>query len=59
MSIGKSLKGSLKGTPSEQVAVLRKNKHAFDAYLTPEEREIVHKDTEVIADVLKIYISDE
>jgi hypothetical protein len=54
-----SMSKHLKGTPKEQVAALRKNKHAFDTYLTPEEKEIVHDDNELIAHVLEIYTSDE
>jgi hypothetical protein len=51
MSISKYLKGS----PRDQVAELRKNKHAFDTFLTPEEQKVVHENHELIIDVLEIY----
>jgi hypothetical protein len=54
-----SISKYLKGTPKEQVDTLRKNKHAFDTYLTPEEKEIVHEDHKVIVEVLEDYTSDE
>ena len=50
-----SISKYLKGTPRDQVAELRKNKHAFDMFLNPEEKEFVHENHEVIVDVLEDY----
>jgi hypothetical protein len=54
-----SISKYLKGTPKEKVATFRKNKHAFDTYLTPEEKEIVHESHKAFVDVLEDFTSDE